>query len=112
MTTAHELPFLAPIPRGHEVLIVKFSLAGKSPSLVLDRTASSLYCPEALWAPLHQDPALAVTDPVALVTRFAWVVKSAVEGLCAGALVATTAGHDRYDVKTILLLEPPALPYR
>lgn len=113
MPTAHELAFLAPIPRGHEVLLVTFTLEGKSPKLVLDRTASSLYCPEELWGPLHQDPVNAVTDPVAVITRWAWTVQSATEGVCAGALLSTKhRGGDRHDVRTMLLIEPAGAPYR
>ena len=112
MPTAHDLPFLAPIPRGHEVLVVTFTLAGKSPTMVLDRTTSNLYCPEPLWGPLHQDPVLAVTDPIAVVTRFAWTVQSAVEGVCGGALVSTKGWGDRYEIRTLLLVEPAGTPYR
>ena len=108
----HELPFLAPIPRGHDVLVVTFTLAGKSPTIVLDRTAANLYCTEDLWGPLHQDPVLAVTDPVAVITRWTWTVRSAVEGVCAGAVMSTKGWGDRHEVKTCLLVEPSAAPYR
>jgi hypothetical protein len=106
MPTAHELAFVVPIPRGHQVLVVTFTGQGKSPTMVLDRTASTIYCPDALWGPLHQDPVTAVTDPVAVITRFAWTVKSTTEGVCAGSLVSTnSSGGDRHEVKTILLVE-------
>jgi hypothetical protein len=106
MPSLHELPFLAPIPRGHEVLVVTFASEDKTLTAVLDRTASSLYCPEALWGPLHQDPVRAVTDPVAVITRWAWTLRSAVEGVCAGAMMSTKSwGGDRHEVKTILLVE-------
>jgi hypothetical protein len=112
MPVAHELSFHTPIPRGHDVLLVTFGLVDKTAVLVLDRTASNVYCAGALWGPLHQDPALAVTDPVAAVTRYAWKVRSAVEGVCAGALLSTEGWGDRHEVKSILLLEPAAAPYR
>lgn len=106
MASLLELPFLAPIPRGHEVLVVTFALDDKAPTVVLDRTASTLYCPGDLWGPLHQDPALAVTDPVAVVTRWAWTVQSTLGGTCAGALISSKSwGGDRLEVKTTLLVE-------
>ena len=113
MPVAHQLAFFAPIPRGHEVLLVTFNMEGKSPKLVLDRTAANLYCPDALWGALHQDPVLAVSDPVAVLTRWSWTVQSAVAGICAGAVLSTKqSGGDRHDAKTLLLIEPAAAPYR
>lgn len=112
MPSAHELPFAANIPRGHAVLVVTFTLGGKSPTMVLDRTASSLYCGEDLWGPLHQDPIHALTDPVTVVTRWSWTVRSAFEGVSAGALVQTKGWGERHEVKTLLLVEPSGVPYR
>lgn len=112
MPTVHDLPFVAPVPRGHDVLIVMFTNGSYSPTLLFDRTASTVYCPEAITGALHQDPVLAVTDPVAVVTRFAWTVKSATEGICAGALISVNRLGDRFDAKTTLVVEPPGTPYR
>lgn len=76
---------------------------------MLDQTASSLYCAEGLWGPLHQDPVRAVTDPVGVITRWAWTVRTAVEGVCAGAMMSTKSwGGDRHEVKTLLLVEAGA----
>lgn len=111
MPSTFELPFASPIPRGHDVLVVTFALADKAPTLVLDRTAAVLYCPEVLWGALHHDPALAVTDPIAVVTRWSWTVRSAMEGVCAGAVVSTKNWGD-FDVKTLLLVEKATTPYR
>jgi hypothetical protein len=105
MPTVYELPFIAPIPRGHEVQVITFN-GDESPTVVLDKTTSSLYCPEALWGPLHQNPALAVTDPIAVATRFSWTVRSVVAGVCAGAMMSTNQwGGDRHVVKTLLMVE-------
>ena len=112
MPTLHELPFLAPIPRGHEVLVIKLTLGDKSPSVVLDRTAANLYCTDELWGPLHQDPGLAVIDPIAVAKRWNWAVKSVTEGVCAGAMISSKSRGDSYEAKTLLLFEPPGTPYR
>lgn len=113
MPTLCEVPFLASIPRGHDVLVVTFNLGDKSPSVVLDRTAANLYCTDELWGPLHQDPALAVTDPIAVAKRWNWKIKNAIQGVCAGAMISTKSwGGDNYEVKTLLVLETPAAPYR
>lgn len=73
-----ELPFAAPIPRGHEVVVVTFTLDDRSPTIVVDRTASTLFCPEALWGPLHQDR----------------------------AMVSTKGWSERYEIMTHLLVDP------
>ncbi len=113
MARVLELPFSAPIPRGNQVLIVTFANGEKSPTLALDQTASLLYCGNDLRGPLHQDPALAVSDPVAVVTRWAWTVTSHFEGICAGAMVTSkSTGDSRYEVSTTLLVELPGNPYR
>ena len=112
MASAHHLPFHAPIPRGHDVLLVTFGLENKAPTVVLDRTTSTLYCGEDMWGPLQNDPALAVTDPIALVTRWTWKVRSTIEGVCAGALISTRHVGESHDVKTILLVDAAGTPYR
>lgn len=114
-TTVHELPFVPAIPRGHEVAAITFAMDGngKSPTLVFDRTAQAVYCPDELSGALQQDPATAVRDPVAVVTRWAWTVKSTTQGLCVGALIASKrSGAGGTDTKTLLVLEPAAAPYR
>jgi hypothetical protein len=113
MATVHELPLLAPIPRGHEVLVVTFAFDGTASTLVLDRTALCLYYSEALRGPLHQDPLLAVSDPISVITRFAWTVQSAFEGVCAGAMMSTRqSGGELSELKTLLLLDAERPPYR
>lgn len=110
-TTVHDLPFLAPIPRDHEVLVATFATTeNRIATAVLDRTASILYCPEDLWGPLYKDPVLAVTDPVAALTRWTWTLRTAVEGSCVGALVA--AGRGGEDARTRLVVEARTAPYR
>lgn len=112
MPSVHDLPFVAPIPRGHEVLLVTFTVDNQSPTLVLDRTTSIVYCPENLWGPLHQDPVLAVSDPIAAVTRFAWTVRNTVAGTCVGALISTQNSGNKQEAKTRMLIEPATAPYR
>jgi len=109
MPSIIELPFLAPIPRGHDVVVVTFTLDDRSPTLVVDRTAGTVYCPDALAGALQQDPLHAVADPISTLTRWSWTVKSTMSGVCAGALVSTrVSGNNRYELKTHLLMEPAA----
>jgi hypothetical protein len=115
MATVHELLFLAPIPRGHDLVVLTFGRVPASDgasTVVLDRTASTLYCSEDLYGPLHQDPVLALTDPVAVVTRWAWTLKSTAAGICGGAMIATTGRGGGLSAKTLLLMDPPGTPYR
>jgi hypothetical protein len=114
MPTALELPFAAPIPRNHEVLVVTFLRDAKDAHfVVLDQTNSTLYCAEELWGALQQDAALATTDPIAVVTRWAaWTVSATLKASCVGALVMTKTWGD-FAQKTRLLLETGATaPYR
>jgi hypothetical protein len=115
MTTLVEIPFFAPVPKGHEVLVVTFELDGKSPMLVHDKSASTVfYYGDDLAGPLNRMPELAVTDPVAAITRFPWTVKSALAGLCTGALCTTHYTSARGPESTTrLFIEPAsAQPYR
>lgn len=112
---AFELPFLAPIPRGHEVLVVGLLRAptATEPSwLVVDRTAGILYCGENLWGPLGQS-AEAASDPVAVLTRWSWRVARSATGRVRAALVASSDVGDSNFARTRLFLEPEgAGPYR
>lgn len=110
MPSVHDLPFIAPVPRGHDVLVATFVIENRVAIAVLDRTASTLYCPEDLWGPLYQDPVLAVTDPVAALTRWTWKLRSATEGSCLGALVASSKNGE--EPRTRLVVEARATPYR
>lgn len=112
MPSVHDLLFGAPIPRGNEVLVATFTLEERSSTLVLDRTTSTLYCPEELWGALQQDTINAVREPVGVITRWSWKVKGVVIGTCVGAIVSTTTRGEQ-QVRTRLLVEPgPAAPYR
>jgi len=112
---AFELPFLAPIPRGHEVLVVGLlrDPGAFEPSwLALDRTAGVLYCGENLWGPIGRS-AEAATDPVAILTRWSWRVAQSATGRVRAALVGSSDVGDSNFAKTRLFLEPEgAGPYR
>jgi hypothetical protein len=110
----HELPFLAPVPRGHEVLVATLRRSPDSDqraSLVLDRTTGVLYCGEPLWGPLDRTP-LALTDPIGVLTRFTWTVIQRDEGRVMGAMISSASTGDRNHAFTRLYLEAPAGPYR
>lgn len=103
------LQFAAPVPRGHDVLVVTFSGQVGVETVVLDRTVSTLYCSDRMFDIVQQYPEHAVTDPIALVTRWAWTVRESVQGTSAGSVVGTSRA-----VSTRLLVEPQAAtaPYR
>lgn len=94
-TRVLELPFVAPIPSHHEVLVVWLKRSpdatGES-AFVLDRTAGVLYCDTSLWGPLGRD-ARVLQDPLAVLTRWSWVVTRSTTGVAAGAIVVTASGE-------------------
>ncbi len=113
MATVIDVPFLAPIPRGHEVLVVTFELDGKSPMLVHDKSAAAVYYPDDLSGPLLRAAEQAVDDPVTAITRFPWTVKDAIAGLSLGALVSTQRTSRGQEATTRLFVEPASKqPYR
>jgi hypothetical protein len=111
----HELPFIAPVPRNHEVLVATLRRSPHSDtraSLVLDRTTGILYCSDALWGPLDRSP-LALTDPIGVLTRFTWTVVQTSEGRCMGAMISTSSHGDSNHAHTRLYVEgPSATAYR
>ncbi len=109
-TQVLELPFVASIPRGHEVLVAWLKSspdATRESALVLDRTVGVLYCDPSLWGPLGRDPR-AVQDPVAMLTRWSWVVTRSTTGIAAGAIVVTTNSGDSNEAQTRLFVQSPA----
>jgi hypothetical protein len=113
----HELPFTAPIPRGHEVLVAVMRRAPDSlvvEHLVLDETTSTLYCTDGLRGPLGRHT-LATTDPIAVLTRWTWTVERAQRGTVVGAIVSESPRRGpEHDQSTLLFVEPraDASPYR
>ncbi|MFT3775940.1 MAG: hypothetical protein QM820_62140 [Minicystis sp.] len=109
-TQALELPFVASVPRGHEVLIAWLKHAPdatREDALVLDRTAGILYCDVALWGPLGRDPRV-LHDPLAVLTRWTWVVTRSIAGIAAGAVVLTTSSGESNVAQTRLFVQRPA----
>lgn len=106
-----QLPFSAPVPRGHEVLFATVRPAQGSrerASLVLDRTCGCLYCAEQLWGALSADPR-SLTDPLAVLSERSWVVDRTLAGRSLGAIVLSEGAARR----TRLFVEPSvAPPYR
>jgi hypothetical protein len=111
----YELPFLAPVPRDHEVLVATLRRSPDSTvlaSFVLDRTATVLYCGETLWGPLDRSPT-ALHDPLGVLTRFTWVVERSTLGQVVGAMVSSTSAGDQNHAQTRLFVSPSsAAPYR
>jgi hypothetical protein len=112
---AYELPFLAPVPHGHEVVLVALLRSAESTKktfLALDRTASILYCDDELWGIFRHEHEVA--DPVAALTRWSWVVAKSTTGRVVGAMVSTADTGDSNHAKTRLFIEPivPGAPYR
>jgi len=113
MPTSHELyelPFLAPVARGHEVIAATLRRAHDSDelaSLVLDRSSGLVYCSEPLLEPLGRTE-LPLTDPIAVLTRFTWRVVRSTTGRSLGAVVSTTSVGDQNHARTRLFIEPEA----
>ncbi len=109
-----ELPFVAAVPRGHEVLVAWLKSSpdatGES-ALVLDRTTGILYCDPSLWGPLGRDPR-ALHEPLAVLTRWSWVVTRSAAGIAAGAVVVTTNRGDSNEAQTRLFVQSPAAPHQ
>lgn len=109
------LEFLAPVPRGHDVLVSWFKQQPDATSesvVVLDRTAGVLYCDESTWGPLGTAE-LALRDPIAVLTRWTWVLTRSLSGMSGGALVSTKDRGESNHVRTDLFVEEGApSPYR
>jgi hypothetical protein len=102
-----DLPFVAAVPRGHEVLVAWLKSAPdatRESALVLDRTAGLLYCDLSLRGPLGRDPRVLV-DPVGSLTRFSWVVTRSLSGIAMGAMVFTTSTGDSNEAYTRLFVQ-------
>jgi len=110
-----ELPFLAPIPVGHEVLVVALRQspeARRTQFLVLDQTVSVLYCDDRLWGPLSGN-VQATIDPVGLLTRFSWVVDRQFAGRVCGAMVGMATAEECNTLRTRIFLQAASdTPYR
>lgn len=103
-----QVPFSAPVPRGHEVLFATVRQAPDSrerASLVLDLTCGCLYCAERLWGALSGD-ARSLTDPLAVLRERSWVVDRTLAGRSLGAVVLSEGAARR----TRLFIEPSAAP--
>ena len=103
------LTFAAPVPRGHDVLVVTFTGPYANETVVLDRTDSVLYCSDVMLGVMQQHPEQAINDPIAVVTRWSWRVQEELQGTSAGSVLCTGR-----PVSTRLLVEPATstAPYR
>lgn len=106
-TQVLELPFAASIPRGHEVLVAWLKSspdATRESALVLDRTAGILYSDPSLWGPLGRDLRV-LQDPLAMLTRWSWVVTRSATGVVVGAIVVTTNRGESNEAQTRLFVQ-------
>ncbi|MBX3250976.1 MAG: hypothetical protein KF901_27615 [Myxococcales bacterium] len=113
MTTAPyeiiEFPFLAPVPRGHEVFFAILTQSAERASLVLDRTARLIYTLEALFTTVGTQPAI-FSDPIPTLEAQGWTVERAQAGVSHGAIVLS---HDRRNrARTRLFVGPAPSAYR
>lgn len=102
------VPFVAPVPRGNAVSVYVFRRTPDGVgevSVVVDRTFGVVYADSALAGALGASP-MAIEDPVAAITRFAWELTKHVTGVSSGALVAYTPA------RTVLFVSPGDSPYR
>lgn len=106
-----ELLFAAPVPAGNEILWYRIHQpeAQRGGEILLDRTASTLYCDENV-AFLLQDRD-AVFDPLKRATQFGWKVMKEIRGRVTSAVIVTASEPA---MRTALWIEtvPAAAPYR
>lgn len=105
-----ELAFLAPVPFGNDVLVMRFMrrrevfLEMNGPLwVVIDRTTRVLYGDENVWTLAAQSPSF-VDDPVKALT-IDWRAERVVVGKSAGALVFTR-GEGESLIRTRLIVAP------
>ena len=108
-TSVYQFQFLAPVPKGHGVLVAQLQRHGGDEAwVVLDRTAAILYCDEAVWRslPRRDDALRAVRDPLGVLADHKWFPMTEASGICGGAVIATTDAGDSNFARTYLLVEP------
>lgn len=109
-----EVPFLAPIPRGHEVLVAAMRHAEYTDPFwfVLDRTTGTLYVGEESWG-IFSRSKTAVLDPIGFLAQWNWKPERCVEGKMVAATVASSNRGDSNFSRTRLFVDPSvAPPYR
>ena len=110
-----DLPFAAPVPRGHDVgyATVSHPDAGLAGELLLfDRSAGVTYCQERMHAVLAH-PQM-VGDPFFGARAHGWKVEQQVLGRVLAAMVSTQPGRALPALRTTLFveLERSTQPYR
>ena len=113
---AHELFFVAPIPRGHDVVIVTLTDTGvyfNNLACALDETAGILYCGEDLFDTFGRQ-VMSVTDPGALLAKLGRPALRTTKGRVVGSIVSTKHDGDANFTRTRLFLQPTTAtsPYR
>lgn len=107
-----ELPFLAPVPFGHDVLVVFARTELSLARLVLDETTHVLYCEPRLWGALGTN-LRATVDPIGALAGWKWTIERTLRGRSAGAMIAPGEQGVAEIARTRLFVEAaPTTPFR
>lgn len=113
-TTAVQIGFVAPIPAGHEVIVISFEREGagwleaSEAEAVVDVTSGTIYADLTYWSAMkaHRFPdASPASDPAGALGP-AWRAKHSFHGRATGAVVSTRDTGDTNHACTILFLVP------
>jgi len=87
-----QLSFLAPVPRGHQVLYARLRMgpdSGTLASFVHDLTSGVVYCDRRLAGPLGS--VAAMEDPLGVLGGFSWSLEKRVAGRVSGVVCSADA---------------------
>jgi hypothetical protein len=110
-----EVELVAPVPIGHDVLVLDLKLEGafwpltSTAQAVVDETTGTVFADENYWLALKEKgwpPLPPAADPVgSLGAR--WRVKRSVRGRVRGSVVSTKDEGDHNHARTLLYVAPP-----
>jgi hypothetical protein len=108
-----DLPFAAPVPRGHIVVLVQIQHTedARVGTALIDSTSGVVYCEEE-WFGLFVHAA-AAREPARLARERGWDVTEQLVGHVVGATVATSKAAREASVRTCLFIDTSSTsPYR
>lgn len=111
--TRLDLPFAAPVPRGHSVVLLRIQHAddGRAGTALIDATTGVVYCEESMFGLFAF--ATAASEPARVAQGLGWEIVEQLAGRAAGATVATSRSPREASVRTCLFLDTSeAPPYR
>ncbi len=114
--TAIQVGFVAPVPAGHEVVVMKLELEGagwldiSEAVVVVDLTTGLVYADIGYWTAMkaHGIPDESPADDPARALGPAWRTKASIRGRSTGAVVSTKDSGDTNHACTMLFVVPPA----